>query len=94
MKIKNSRVIFPDKNKYRIEYSDDIVDIINQLLHKDKAKRLGAKGDISEILNHPFFKSIDVQSLLEEKLKPPFKPELKDGIDTKYFNAGSSAKDL
>ena len=29
MKIKNSKVIFPDKNKYKIEYSDEIVDLIN-----------------------------------------------------------------
>jgi len=29
MKIKNSKIIFPDKTKYRIEYSDEIVDIIN-----------------------------------------------------------------
>ncbi len=28
MKIKNSKVIFPDKNKYKIEYSDEIVDLI------------------------------------------------------------------
>ena len=31
MKIKNSKVIFPDKNKYKIEYSDEIVDIINSV---------------------------------------------------------------
>ena len=31
MKIKNSKVIFPDKNKYKIEYSDEIVDLINQV---------------------------------------------------------------
>ena len=28
MKIKNSKVIFPDKTKYKIEYSDEIVDLI------------------------------------------------------------------
>ena len=31
MKIKNSKVIFPDKSKYKIEYSDEIVDVINQV---------------------------------------------------------------
>ena len=31
MKIKNSKVIFPDKNKYKIEYSDEIVDLINSV---------------------------------------------------------------
>lgn len=28
MKIKNSKVIFPDKTKYKIDYSDEIVDLI------------------------------------------------------------------
>ena len=31
MKIKNSKVIFPDKSKYKIEYSDEIVDAIQQV---------------------------------------------------------------
>ena len=36
MKIKNSKVIFPDKTKYKIEYSDEIVDLIlkvNNTIH-------------------------------------------------------------
>jgi serum/glucocorticoid-regulated kinase 2 len=45
MKIKNSKVIFPDRNKYKISYSDEVMDIINQLLHKNKDERLGANGE-------------------------------------------------
>jgi hypothetical protein len=60
MKIKNSKVIFPDKTKYKIEYSDEIVDVINALLTKDKTKRLGYEGDMNEILSHPFFASLDL----------------------------------
>ena len=33
MKIKNSKVIFPDKNKYKIEYSDEIVDLIVSVIN-------------------------------------------------------------
>ena len=29
MKIKNSKVIFPDKSKYKIDYSDEIESVIN-----------------------------------------------------------------
>jgi hypothetical protein len=29
MKIKNSKVIFPDKSKYKIDYSEEIEDLIN-----------------------------------------------------------------
>lgn len=54
--IKKEDVIFPDKTKYKIDYSDEFVDVVLQLLTKDKSKRLGAKGDIEEILEHPYFK--------------------------------------
>ena len=63
MKIKNSKVIFPDRTRYRIDYSDEIVDLIVGLLAKDKAKRLGYKGDGDEILAHPFFADMDLQKL-------------------------------
>lgn len=41
-KIKSAKVIFPDKTKYKISYSDEIVDLIVKLLDKDKSKRLGS----------------------------------------------------
>jgi len=63
MKIKNSKVIFPDKSKYKIEYSDEIESIINSLLVKEKAKRLGYANDAEEILSHPFFASLDLSKL-------------------------------
>jgi len=44
-KIKNSKVIFPDRKKYKIDYSDDLMDLITKLLDKDKSTRLGSKGD-------------------------------------------------
>jgi hypothetical protein len=35
MKIKNSKVIFPDKTKYKIDYSDEIVDlIVNVIIYR------------------------------------------------------------
>ena len=35
-KIRQSKVVFPDKRKYKIEYSDDFVDIVLKLLNKEK----------------------------------------------------------
>ena len=54
-KIQNSKVIFPDRKKYKIEYSDGVMDIIESLLNKDKSKRLGSKDDFidSIILSNP-----------------------------------------
>ncbi len=35
MKIKNSKVIFPDKTKYKIDYSPEIEDLINKVSQKN-----------------------------------------------------------
>ena len=37
MKIKNSPVVFPDRKKYKIDFTDGITDLILSLLHKDKS---------------------------------------------------------
>ncbi len=42
LKIRLSRVVFPDKRKYRIDYSDDFMDIVLKLLDKDRLTRLGS----------------------------------------------------
>lgn len=87
MKIQQSKIIFPNKQKYKIDYSDEVQDVICKLLSKKKNKRLGAIDDAEEILSHPWFADIDVKKLLERKLKPPFVPEFEDILDTKYFGA-------
>ena len=55
MKIRNSKVVFPDRKKYKIDFSDSIMDLICRLLDKDKTTRLGSKDDFVEILQHPYF---------------------------------------
>ena len=42
LKIRQSRVVFPDKRKYRIEYSDQFMDIVLKLLDKNRETRLGS----------------------------------------------------
>jgi len=42
MKIKNSKVVFPDRKKYKIDFSDEVMDLIVKLLDKDKSTRLGS----------------------------------------------------
>jgi serine/threonine protein kinase len=49
-KIKHGRIVFPDRTQYRIAYSDEIVDLVRQLLCKDRTKRLGANKGMDEIL--------------------------------------------
>lgn len=82
--IQECPVSFPDKTKMGFDVSPAAKDIIRQLLEKDKTKRLGAKGDIDEILAHPFFRGLDIEKLKAKKLVPPYKPEIKD--DLKFFD--------
>jgi serum/glucocorticoid-regulated kinase 2 len=59
--IKESPVNFPDPVRHGIEVSGDAKDLIRKLLEKNKRKRLGANGDVSEILAHPFFADLDLE---------------------------------
>jgi serum/glucocorticoid-regulated kinase 2 len=91
MKIKNARVIFPDRKKYKIEYSDSIMELISLLLEKDRSKRLGSYNDYQEVLSHPAFKDIDLDKLEKKKIAAPFKPSINNAEDLeKYFNVSSS----
>lgn len=49
-KIQTAKVVFPDRKRYKIDYSDDLMDLIVRLLEKDKNKRIGATDDWIEIL--------------------------------------------
>lgn len=60
-------------------------DVIKKLLEKDKKKRLGAVGDMTEILQHPFFASLNIEKLLKKELVPPYKPVIND--DLKFFDS-------
>jgi len=41
-KIVNGKLCFPNKKKYNISYSDEIVDLLSGLLTKSPAERLGS----------------------------------------------------
>ena len=90
LKIRQSRVVFPDKNKYKIEYSDEFVDIVVKLLDKNKTTRLGSGGtDFQEILEHPFFASLDPEAMLNKQVTPPLDVSSlfsSDGFNQKGFN--------
>lgn len=84
-KIQFAKIVFPDKTKYKIDYSDEVQDLICRLLVKDKDERLGTEGDMDEILKHDWFKDVDVEGILNKTVEPPFVPKLQNAYDTKYF---------
>lgn len=66
-----------------------------QLLNKDKKKRLGAENDIDEILEHPYFASLDLDALVKKEIKPPYLPEFSDKDDLgAYFKLKTGKKDV
>lgn len=92
-KIKSSKVIFPDRKKYKIDYSDELMDLVTSLLQKDKSSRLGAINDVEEIKAHPFFAPIDWKALEAQTMKPPFIPKLDEDL-TKFFNSSNDKSSI
>lgn len=89
--IKESQVNFPDPVKHGIEVSPNAKDLIKKLLEKNRKKRLGQSRDIAEILEHPFFKGLNIEALIQKKLIPPYQPEIND--DLKYFDQKLTSRD-
>ena len=67
--------------------SNEAKDLLNKLFIKDPEKRLGSgPNGVNDIKSHIFFSSINWESILEKKIKPPFTPKLKNETDTKYID--------
>lgn len=72
--IKEADLKFPEKPPV----SPEAKDFIAKCLNRDRRLRLGAKSDLQEIMQHPWFKDIDWNSLLNKHVEPPFKPNVSD----------------
>ncbi|KAF7645119.1 hypothetical protein LDENG_00209630 [Lucifuga dentata] len=67
--------------------SPDSVSLIQKLLQKDPALRLGAgEEDATEIKRHTFFQGMDWEALLAKKTKPPFLPVIRAPQDVSNFD--------
>ncbi|OQV11393.1 RAC serine/threonine-protein kinase [Hypsibius exemplaris] len=61
--------------------------LLSVLLVKDPSKRLGGGvGDYRDIQAHPFFANVNWDELVLKKYNPPFKPQVTDETDTRYFD--------
>ena len=80
-------MLFPDKTKFNIDYSDEIMDLIQRLLEKDRTKRLGSKNDCEEVLSHPIFKKLNIDQIYNRTQEPPFQP---DPQNMKFFNVDNN----
>lgn len=65
----------------------EVRDFILKLLVKDPRKRLGGgTKDAKDIKLHPFFKKLDWDLLAKKKLAAPFKPKIRNEMDTSNFS--------
>jgi serine/threonine protein kinase len=88
--IQNTEVSFP----HNIYLSDDIKDIIFNLLKKDVKERLGYSSGIVEIKNHSFFKGINFQDIENKKIEAPFIPKIDNSTDVQNFDEIFTNEDL
>ena len=79
---------FPDPVKHGIGVSEQAEDLIRKLLNRDPAKRLGYESGANEILEHPFFDDLDIDDLMEKKIKAEYIPEIKEEnkYDLEFFD--------
>ena len=53
-------------------------DLIINLLIKDKTKRLGTNGGVDEVISHPWFSDLDLESIKSKSIRAPYVPELEN----------------
>lgn len=46
------------------------------LLTKHPMNRVGIQEGVREIFNHPWFKKINLNDIMEKKIEPPIKPDI------------------
>ena len=79
--------LYNKKLKFPRHMDEDAQDLINKLLVVDPKKRLGYGANGSDkIKKHPFFEGINWDEVWNKQIIPPFKPELTDEMDLKYFD--------
>ena len=59
---------------------------VKGLLNRNPKHRLGAKRDAEELKEHQFFADTDWDAMMNKRVVPPFKPKLKNVLDTSNFD--------
>ena len=66
----------------RSYFSESATSLLQNLLHRDPTKRIGANNDAEEIMGHPFFDDLDWEAIKRREHKSVFKPKVKHSEDT------------
>ncbi|KAJ1983685.1 Serine/threonine kinase [Dimargaris verticillata] len=79
--------ILDEEVLYPINMSRDSVSILQRLLTREPAKRLGSgPSDAEEIKRHPFFKGINWNDIFHKRVTPPYLPQIRSRFDISNFD--------
>ncbi len=79
--------ILSDEPLYPIHMQRDSVSILQALLTRDPERRVGSgPKDADEIMEHPYFRNVNFDEMLNLKVPPPYVPQIKDGNDISHFD--------
>jgi len=80
--------ILADEPLYPIHMPRDSVSILQKLLTREPESRLGSgPRDASEIMEQPFFRSINWDDIYNKRVEPPYKPQISSATDTSNFDS-------
>src|ERR1700685_2822845 len=61
--------------------------LISQLLTREPERRLGSgERDALEVMEHPYFKSVNFDDIYHKRVPPPFIPQLSSATGTSNFD--------
>jgi len=74
-------------------FSEEAKSLLKGLLDRNPKRRLGSgTGDVDDIKKHLFFKSIDWTKLENKEIEPPFRPNLTNEYDVRFFDPESTSE--
>ncbi|KAJ3224500.1 Serine/threonine kinase [Clydaea vesicula] len=80
--------ILDDSIEYPPNLPRETFAILNQLLNRNPARRLGGgKMDAEEVKKHPYFNGVDWNAILSKQIPPPWKPTIKSPTDVSNFDS-------
>ena len=74
--------VFEEPLRFPPDVNPIAINLINQLLNVNPKKRI----DVEKIKAHDFFKGVEWDKYWNKEFDPPFKPELSDEMDLRYFD--------
>ncbi|VDN97871.1 unnamed protein product [Rodentolepis nana] len=78
--------IISGKVKFTNQFSNDLKDLIKNLIQTDLSKRYGnLKNGVMDIKGHPYFSDTDFISIFTHNAKPPYVPRVRTPGDASNF---------